>query len=290
MPSFTSENRVRVGVNIILVSALSFGFMACSGNSPQDVVVSYKEKSLTRTQLQAFMPQGLNPADSARFAEQAIEEWIMDQAVMDEALSRDDSMAERVAAKVEDYRAELIKHEFHNQLIKDSLDLAVDEAEIIAYHERSKQDFISADNRYCYFYCSSTQDNLREQEDWMKSNDYKDILKLREWARQNAIGFKVDSSYASESAVAEISKGYLGDLRNVSPGKFIQWTGVIEGERRRYLFKMIDVLEKGEPLPLQLCRNKIENLILNERKNGIIQRADNRILDNAKANNYVTRN
>jgi hypothetical protein len=40
-------------------------------------------------------------------------------------------------------------------------------------------------------------------------------------------------------------------------------------------------------LPLHLCRDKIRGLVMNERKVALIDRNDKRILDNARANNYI---
>lgn len=234
-----------------------------------------------------YIPEGVTGKDSARFAQQAIEHWMRDQSVMDHALEVDPDLAERIAYKVEDYRAELIKYEYHTKLIEDSIDMEIAEAEIVDYYEKNKQNFRGKENMYCYFYLMTAEDKVEEAANWIKSNSYTDVLKLREWARQNALDYKIDSNYVGESTIIQVSKGYYGDLKDAGVGKLIRWNGVIQGERRRYLFKMIDVIENGASLPLHLCRDKIRGLIVNERKVALIERTDNRILDNARANNYI---
>ncbi|HEX2898087.1 MAG TPA: hypothetical protein VHS96_00055, partial [Bacteroidia bacterium] len=114
-----------------------------------------------------------------------------------------------------------------------------------------------------------------------------DIVKLREWATENAIEYKVDSNYVNEAKIEFVSKGYYGNLQKTEPGKLIRWNGVIRGEKRYYLFKMIKVVEAGEPLTIELCRDKIVDLIMNERKVSLIEKNEERILKNALTNNYI---
>jgi hypothetical protein len=202
----------------------------------------------------------------------------------------DEDLAARIAYKVEDYRAELIKHEYHSRLIRDSMDTKVPEKEIMDYYEKNKANFRGKENLYAYFYFTTASDDIDEAADWMRSGNYSDILKLREWAKQNALDFKVDSAYVGEAVITQVSKGYFGALQDAPRGKLIRWNGVIQGERRRYLFKMIDIIENGAPLPLALCREKIISLLTNERKVALIQNTDKRILENARANNNIREN
>lgn len=277
--------RHRSGIALLLSAGLLLA--SCGGGSEEDVVVSFKDKQLTRKMLAHYIPQGVKGEDSVRFAKLAIEKWTKDQSVMSYALELDPDLADRIAYKVEDYRAELIKHEFHTRLIEDSLKAAINDAEIDAYYDKNKQHFRGKEDMYCYFYVVTANDDVGDAADWIRSSNYSEILKLREWARQNAIDYKVDSLYVGESTIDQVSKGYYGELKNASIGKLIRWNGVIQGERRRYLFKMIDFIENGAPLPLNLCKDKIRGLIMNERKVALIDRNDNRILDNARANNDI---
>lgn len=273
------------GISLLLGAGLLLA--SCGGSSDEDVVVSFKDKDLTRKMLSHYIPEGVKGEDSIRFAQQAVQQWTLDQSVMAYALELDPELAERVAYKVEDYRAELIKHEYHTRLIEDSLTASISEPEIDAYYEKNKQHFRGKENMYCYFYIMTSKDDVSDAADWIRSSSYSEILKLREWARQNAIDYKVDSLYVGESTIEQVSKGYYGELKNAGIGKLIRWNGVIQGERRKYLFKMIDFIENGAPLPLHLCKDKIRGLIMNERKIALIDRNDKRILDNARANNDI---
>lgn len=262
----------------------------CGGQKAADdsgAVASYKDRQLTREALNRTLPKDMVPADSTRLAKAFIKQWLKEQAVMDEALSYDKSLAEEVEYKVQDYRAKLIMHSYQNRIIEESLDKNVSKKEILAFYEANKDHFISSEKLYNYFYIVTRNSDISAVGEWMRSSRSEDIKKLQEWAAENALESKLDSTFVNESKIEFVSKGYYGTLQKSDPGKLIRWNGVIRGEKRYYLFKMIKIVEAGEPLTLELCRDKITDLILNERKVSLIEKNEERILKNAQTNNYV---
>jgi hypothetical protein len=268
-------------------------FSACGGSksdSDEPALASYKDRILTRTILERYIPPDVTPKDSARYAEQFIDQWLKEQAVMDYALGKDAALADDVEFKVQDYRAKLIMNAWESSLMEEEMDKEVGMDAIRAYYEEKKDNFKSKDSQYNYFYIVTTSRDLNQVEDWMLSNNIEDIRKLQKWAETNTLVSKLDSSYDGEAKISEVSKGYFGSLEKADIGKLIRWNGVIQGERRRYLFKMIDVVKPGEYLPVILCKDKIRDLLLNERKITLIKSTEEKILSNARASNYIRKN
>jgi hypothetical protein len=268
-------------------------FGACGSSveeSDEEVLASFKEKKLTRENLLRYIPDDVSSKDSARYAEQFIDQWVIEQAVMDYALTKDAGLFADVEFKVQDYRAKLIMSSYEAALVKEEMDLEIPKAEIRSYYEENKDNFRSKESQYNYFYIVSTNRNLGEVEGWMRSDNEEDVQKLKTWAETNAMVAKLDSTYTGDSKINEVSKGYFGNLKKAGIGKLIRWNGVIQGERRRYLFKMINVVEPGQHLPVILCRDKIRDLLLNERKIKLIKSTEDKILSNARASNYIRKN
>ncbi|MBK9448155.1 MAG: peptidyl-prolyl cis-trans isomerase [Bacteroidetes bacterium] len=269
---------------------LTLAIMGCGGGKTPDdngAIAAYKERQLTKEMLANYLPKGLSPEDSSRVSKAFVQQWLEEQAIMDEALSTYKDLAEEVEHKVQDYKAKLIMHGYENRLIEESLDKNVSKKEIVAFYEANKDNFISSEKLYNYFYIVTNKSDVALVADWMRSGNPQDIVKLKEWAKENAIESKVDSNYVNESKIEFVSKGYYGNLQKTAPGKLIRWNGVIRGEKRYYLFKMIQVVEAGEPLTIELCRDKIVDLILNERKVSLIEKNEEKILKNARTNNYI---
>lgn len=269
---------------------LTLAIVGCGGAKTQEnagAVASYKDRQLTQEMLANYLPKGLTPEDSSRVSKAFVQQWLEEQAIMDEALSTYKDLAEEVEYKVQDYKAKLIMHGYENRLLEESLDKNVSKKEIVAFYEANKDNFISTEKLYNYFYIVTSKSDNAVAGDWIRSNNPQDIVKLREWAVENAIEYKVDSNYVNESKIEFVSKGYYGNLQKTAPGKLIRWNGVIRGEKRYYLFKMIKIVEAGEPLAIELCRDKIVDLIINERKVSLIEKNEEKILKNARTNNYI---
>lgn len=252
------------------------------------IVVSFKDKFLTQKQLDFYVPDGVSSEDSARFAKQFVSRWVLEQAVMDKAISEDESLEERIEYKVEDYRAKLIMHEYHTAIIEKSMSNEVADAEIKAYYEENKDNFRSKEALFSYFFLMTTVgENLNQVASWIRSSDAANLAKLRDWAEKNASEYKLDSSFLGETEINKVSKGYFGSLQKAGIGQLIQWNGVIQGVRRRYLFKMIDVVPSGDYLPISMCEDKIKGLLINEKKIKLIKETENKILQDAERDNLI---
>ena len=270
---------------------LFFGACKSSGEeSDEEVLASFKEKKLTRENLLRYIPADVSSKDSTRYAEQFIDQWIKEQAVMDYALTKDAGLFADVEFKVQDYRAKLIMSSYEANLVEDVMEKDISMTEIRSYYEANKDNFRSKENQYNYFYIVSTSRDLAEVESWLRSDNAENLQKLKVWAEANAMTTKLDSTYHGDNKIDDVSKGYFGNLKKASIGKLIRWNGVIQGERRRYLFKMIDIVKPGEYLPVILCRDKIRDLLLNERKIKLIKSTEEKILSNARASNYIRKN
>lgn len=272
--------------NIILGVCASIFWVSCGGDD-DSVVARYKKQELRIEQLQQYIPAEATGEDSIRYAGHYIDQWLKSQAIADIALQRIPNLEKQLEFKVADYRSKLIMAEFTNYIIADSLDTIVSPNEIETYYKTYPENFISKENLFSYLYVVCKSENTGKVDEWMRSSRPEDLAAMLEWAKANALEYKVDSSYAPDGVVAEISKGYFGDLRKAERGRIVRWNGVIQGERRRYYFKMLEAIRAGDPLPIPMAKARIDNIILNERKVKLIEATEKDIVKKARANNYI---
>jgi hypothetical protein len=264
-----------------IIFLLSMLLTACGG-SDSPVIASYKNEQLTRKQLDAMIPAWVKGADSVRYAEGIIDQWIRDAAMCDAALTQDPTLSEQVEWKVEDTKRKLIIHLYTSRLISDSLKSGIPEKDIQGWYEQNSDKYISKQNLYSYLFISTEALETGEIANLLMEGDASKMGAMRQWAREKAVDFKLDSTFLEENFINELNKGYFGVLKNTSPGKFIRWETVILGKTRKYLFKMIDKVEEGERMPLALVRDDIRDMLLTERKSELINNAEDRILQNSK--------
>lgn len=262
----------------------------CGGGDGTPVVASYNGHELTRKQLAWHMPKDVTGEDSTRLADAYIQQWLREQAICDAALSQFEGLEEEIAFMVEDDRRKHILHEYTSRLINDSLRADVGEEEILAYYRENRDKFIAREPSYSYFYISTQSTDTREVNEWMRGNDPTSLDKLVQWAQTNAIDFKLDSTFKGENELNELGKGYFGNLKKSGTGKLIRWNTVIKGQKNiYYFFKLHAMAQPGEPKPLSLIREDIRAIIINERKAALSQRAEERVLRDARPNFTINR-
>lgn len=260
---------------------------SCGGGEESPVVASYKDTPLRLRQLEQYIPKGVSEEDSTRYADHYVDQWLKAQAIADVAMQQIPNLEERIEFKVEDYRQKLIMHEFSSRIIRDSLDTLITNADIEQYYRSYTDNFIATSSMYSFYYIVCKAENTGDAGSLINSGSAADIEKLVAWARDNALEFKLDSTYTTEAAITEINKGYFGDLKDAGSGRVVKWSGVIQGQRRRYYFKMLDKIKVGEPLPILLAKERINRILLNERKVNLIEETEKRIVQEARVNNYI---
>ena len=240
-------------------------------------VARYKDKFLTQGQLNKLLPPGLSKEDALQMQGYLKEQWGRDQAIEDEILKLNPGIAEKFEEKIADYRHTLMIQAFDNYVIENKLDTNVPVDSIMAYYSAEKNNFLATEDRFSYFYVAVPEEGSGEVENMMNSNSAAEIKKLVEWSKQKAILFRLDSSYVDANTIEQDRKGYLGTLENVEKGQLIRWSGVIQGQRRKYFFKMLNSVEKGEPLPFELVRGEIRQILLTGRKQRLIEAEHKRV-------------
>jgi hypothetical protein len=269
------------------IGALLILLSACRGGEESSVVASYKDTDLHLRQLEQYIPKDASEDDSTRYAKLYIDQWLKAQAIGDLAMQTIPNLQDEIEFKVEDYRQKLIMHEYSSRLIRDSLDTTIRSNDVLEYYKANTATFISPVRMYSYFYVVCRAENTGDVVEALSGTKSEDIRNLLDWAKVNALEYKLDSTYAPESVINEITKGYFGELRDAGVGRVIKWSGMIQGQRRRYYFKMLDKVEENGPLPVLLARDRISNILLNERKVKLIEQSEKNIVDNARRNNYI---
>lgn len=250
-------------------------------------IARFRDNFLTRNQLKVHLPDGLNEEDSARLAKYYIDQWVREQAIAEAAMKQIPNLSKEIDQKVEEFRRTLLLQEYNKWVIANKLDRNVPDDSIRGFYDQEKENYIASENLFSYFYISTTEEGSNGISDLIKSEDPLKIRELSENIASTAIHYKLDSSFVDSYQIEQDRKGYLGSLENGDVGQLIRWSGVIQGQKRKYFFKMLDKVEKGDPLPFPLVKNEIRQTILNERKLRLINEEQERIYKEAISQSII---
>ncbi|MEM7373463.1 MAG: hypothetical protein AAF587_32855 [Bacteroidota bacterium] len=279
---------------LLLVLLLCGGMAACDVAREKegrgDVIARYQSEELYREDLNHFLSDSLKGEDSVRFARQFIRQWLRGEAIDEEAKREITGLEAKIAPQLENYKQSLIEHHYTQWLIEQNEDkFAVAEADIENYYNKFHENFISRSAYYQYFYLKTPKPNQFKVANLMRSPEPEKIDELIEWAVDNATEYKLDSSYVGETEISRLSPGfYFGNIRRASRTTLYPYQHQ-EGDTTYYdFYRLMDVIKEGDLLPLSLCRDRIINIIRNQRKNALIEQTKSKLLQKAEDAQKIT--
>ncbi|MEO1805227.1 MAG: hypothetical protein AAFU33_10465 [Bacteroidota bacterium] len=250
-----------------------------------EVVATFGERSLFRQELDYFIPDSVSMADSARFAKEYIEQWIEDRAV-DEAAKRTIlGLDEEIQPKVDAYAHTLREQSFGQWLIGQNADkFQVSEADLREYYLKFPEKFESNEAFYQFFHLDTKLDRQYQVVNQMGAKDQETIDELIAYAAESADSYKLDSTYVNERALMEYAQGYyFGNIRKAVKGNVYPYAHKNNDTTYYDFFKMIDVIDAGETMPLVMVKGQIKLIIQNQRKQALVEQYIARLVQEAKA-------
>ncbi|HAH22280.1 MAG TPA: hypothetical protein DCL77_00670, partial [Prolixibacteraceae bacterium] len=138
---------------------------------------------LTMEELKKNVPNYLDDADSALWADDYIKKWIQRELFLMKAEESLGAEMKDVSKELEDYRSSLIVYRYKNELMKQKMDTTVKETDIQKYFSDNKESFILNRNIVKAIYIKvplkvSSPENIK---DLCSSNDPGKLAKLNEY-------------------------------------------------------------------------------------------------------------
>lgn len=249
--------------------AVIAALLALAGCSPS---VDHKGKTplvevngnfLYKEDLQTVAPVGVTKADSTRFADEYIRNWVEDELLFQKAEGNiPDNMKidERVAA----FRRALIMHTYQEELVGQKLGNEISESEIEAYY-RQNAGLFRATQPYVqglFMKVPLSASHLGKVRSWYKKNTADAIDNLSKYSIGNAVSY--DYFYDRWLPVSELSvrmplkaldtdRTYLERHRNVE----------VRDTAFCYFLHVENYLPEGEQLPLEYAKNEIKEILVN---------------------------
>ncbi|MDD6209627.1 MAG: hypothetical protein PUB21_03370 [Bacteroidales bacterium] len=235
-----------------------------------DIVFKVGDKALTRDDINTILERGHIPADTMQYLHHYLRNWAIQQLLLQNA---EDNIrnAEQIDSLVSDFRKSLLISMYEENLLKERLSGEITQEQLRSYYDKNPSFFVLGQNliRGVFLKVPVDAPNVNKLKDWMKKLSSDDIEKIEKYSILNAQIY----DYFLDKWVD------LSDLLRAMPltGKSSQETllkedKLIEGtdDRFLYLLRVKEYKLKGEQEPFEVARPRIEEILLNERKNQFI--------------------
>ena len=247
------------------------------------VVARVGEHRLMRSELAAYIPAGVSSEDSLALAQSYIKSWAEELIFLDMAEKHLSAEEKDVTKDLEDYRRTLLKYRYEERYINDRLDTLISDEEVRAYYREHMDKFL-VDRpllKVRYMIIPADSRSLKAIKELMSSDDAMDAIAADSLAFTAALRY-VDSSdawmdaiiLARELGTDEVSM--MSALRN----RTIELKG--DDGLLRVAF-VVDMVQKGNPAPLDYCEERIKDILLSARKHELVGGLERDLLNDALA-------
>ena len=249
---------------------------------------------LTMEELSKSIPDYLDDTDSSLWAEDYIKRWIQSELLLMKAEETLEGDMKDVSKELEEYRNSLIVYRYKNELMKQKMDTAVDEADILKYFNENRESFILNRNivKAIYIKVPVEVSNPENIKDLCVSNDPDQLAKLNEYCISYA---KTYDRFNDQWVAADmVLKNTPIEIANQE--HFLERNRFVESSDMNYYYIVCirDYRLSGQVSPLEYVYNDIRNLILSKQKMQFLKQIEKDVykdgLDNKKVKLFKTKN
>ncbi len=273
--------------NYIFGISLLFLYSCSFFEKDNEKVVRVFDKYLYINEISSVIPDGTSPDDSLVKAKSFIDMWVQKQLLLKKAELNLDDEQKDVEKQLEDYRTSLLIFKYKQLFLQQKLDTIISLRDIESYYQQHSADFLLQSPAIKGFYAKllKTDPNIDNLKYWLESRNVRDIQKLKDYCLRRAVlceTFKEDWT---------LFENILKDLKIHIPDveKFLKTEKKISVSDSAYQYFVFikEFRLKNQTAPLNFVKNYIESILLNKRKNQLINELENNIYQNALNQNNV---
>ncbi len=251
----------------------------------QPVARAY-DKFLYAKDLAGVVPEGVTGSDSVIIVNGFIENWMKQIALLKQA-ERNVVIDElRLQKELQDYRNSLLIFEYLQAIVNSKLDTVVTEGEVVWYYQNNPDNFVLENNLYQVDYLKTikTDINLPKLKKQFGSNRNFDKIQLMNYSIENLKEYSYgDSAWLSISQMNETIPTIPFYESDLIPGKIVE----ITLSNDVFLVACKAINPRGNLKPLELAKNEIKTLVINKRRQDLMDENAQGVFKKALADNNI---
>ena len=272
-------------LSILILSACNLSEQ--KKNKDDKAIAKVNNTQLFLSDLTQFTQKGISKEDSLVLTKSFITNWTTNEVFYQEALNYLTAEDINFEKELEKYKKELITYKFQSKLIDDKLDTSITLSEIESYYNLNSKNFLLKNNivKVLYVKTPITTPNLNKLKKLCYSSNPKDAEQLNSMCIQYANNYYTNNNtwLMFDDLKKEIPQLKEVPEYNLQNGKTFEFTD----NASFYFLKIIEIKSKNTLSPLNFEKNNIKAMLLNERKQKLINSIKKDFFEKAKSNNKI---
>jgi hypothetical protein len=251
----------KIGFHIILLTLI----LSCQSDIERDendtIVASVGTKHLYKSNLAELYPSNASQSDSQNIKNNFLDNWIRENILLQEA-EKYIANEINIDKLVKDYRSSLLIYNYEERLVKERLDTFITTDQKLEVYEANKASYLLVSPIVKGLLVQVPADNP-EIEEFKKAWIKQDINVIQAYTKK----YQLSNMIFPETWVtfADFSNGVSEDIFSFSK---IKSKKALDREKDgiQYFVKVSDYRDKNKEAPLEYIEDKIEKVILYNRK------------------------
>ena len=273
-------HKVFVLAILSLLIAGSCSYLADDRDEPAAARVG--SNYLYHSDVASRIPEGISPRDSLSMAKNIVNQWVQKQMLISQAKENIPENSEELQQKVENYRNELLVHQFETEIIKQKADTGISFKEIEEYYDQNKENFILEDEilKINYMVLPLQYENTQEARKVFFNAE--NSSEIESYCKENNLDYFLEPIWI-----------YFEDAAKSLPLRITSVSGIkystteLTDNGFRYLVQINGTRAIGEIKPLEFVSSDIKNILLNRRRLGLLKKMREDIVSTGFENNEI---
>lgn len=244
-------------------------------------LVRVGDKVLTYADLESFMPAGVYGSDSAKLADAFIQNWIDNQLLYNVAQKNIPDM-ESVDRKVQQYKQDLIIHQYQMLLINERLSEDISEEDVQNYYAAHSTEYLLEEPLYkgVFLKVRKNSPNISSLRKWIRQVTPENLENIEKYAIKHSIGYR----YSTDEWMTDTDiSPYTLDASKIQEGK----PGEVSDQEFYYFYNLTDYRKKGTEMPLDYAQTLIRESLLKQKASEMLDKQKKELYEKALSNKKV---
>jgi hypothetical protein len=258
-------------------------FVSClnRGSKEQKPLAVVYDKFLYKSDVVGIFPKGMTKADSIKILNAYVDQWVRHCLLLKISEDNLNDAQKNVSKQLEDYRSSLLIFKYEQEYILQRLDTAISSDEIQSFYSNNISNFSISETivKALYIKLRKNTPYIDKIKELYRSSREDDIKSLDNLAYQ--VAEKYDYFGDKWLPFSVLQRQFPYALENSDDYLRSRQTIEMEDGNFLYLINIREVMFKGQTSPLDYERVNIKNVILNKRKQKLINDLENKVYNDA---------
>lgn len=290
--SFLMKHRVLVFVMfcVFCFTVLSSCDYLKRNSGDDDILARVGDKVLFLSDLEPVFTEFKGSNDSAEMVKLFINSWVKKQVLLLEAEIYLEGINSDFTKQLEDYKNSLMVYAYESDRADKELDTVLKAEDIEIYYDQNKDKFIANETLFKGLYFKVDRDSIRHIKKRINkligTNEELNLCEIELFCNNSTLDYVISLKHFTPILnIVEKLPLYSIDIKNIHKQK--GWVEFKGDEDVVYYLYVLDFIERGDILPLELSLNSVKKVMLKQRRLEFLDRINKQLYDKAVENGDI---